>query len=199
MTDTGMRILWTRDEIRDRVTDLGASIRSDYEEVGPDLLLVGVLKGSAVFLADLVRAIDLDLGVDFISISSYGGDAATSGVVRIIKDLEQDIVGQHVLIVEDIVDTGLTLTYLRKTLMARSPASLKTVTLIDKAARRLLPVAVEWTGFVAPDAFLLGYGLDYRGIYRNVPDLLAVPDVASLAHDPRMLVKELYEAEEHLS
>ncbi len=190
-----MRTLWARHEIEERVARLGESITAGYEGTDPELLLVGVLKGSAVFLADLVRAIDLDLSVDFISISSYGSDAPTSGVVRIVKDLEQDILGRHVLLVEDIVDTGLTLTYLRKTLAARSPASLKTVTLIDKAARRLIPVPVEWTGFVAPDEFLLGYGLDYRGIYRNVPDLLAVPDVARLAQDPRMLIAELYQAD----
>lgn len=193
----GVRVLWDREEIKARVGHLGRSITSEYAGADGDLVLVGVLKGSSVFLADLIRAIDLDLSVDFISISSYGGAAPSSGVVRIVKDLEQDIEGRHVVVVEDIVDTGLTLTYLRKTLRARSPASLKTVTLIDKAVRRLVPVEVEWTGFVAPDVFLLGYGLDYRGIYRNAPDLLAVPDVARLAQEPRMLVKELYE-DEHL-
>jgi hypoxanthine phosphoribosyltransferase len=192
MSASFAQVLVAREEIETGVSRLGREIAETYRGVPGEVVLVGVLKGSAVFLADLARAIPLDLTIDFISISSYGADASGSGVVRIVKDLEQDISGKHVVVVEDIVDTGLTLTYLRKTLGARSPATLRTVTLIDKAARRLLPVPVEWRGFEAPDAFLLGYGLDYRGIYRNVPDLIAVPDVARLALHPRSLVEELY-------
>lgn len=193
MTPLSIRMLLSRDEIGGTVARLGAEITDAYENNSKDqLLFIGVLKGSAVFLADLLRAVHLDVQVDFISISSYVGDVSGSGVVRIVKDLEHEITGRHVVLVEDIVDTGLTLTYLRKTLLARSPGSLKTVTLIDKAARRLLPVPVDWIGFEAPDEFLLGYGLDYRGIYRNVPDLFAVPDVARLALEPRMFVERLY-------
>lgn len=194
MIDGVAGILVPRAEIAAGVRRLGEDIARSFADSPGDLVFVGVLKGSGVFLADLVRATPADLTVDFISISSYDADASNSGVVRILKDLEQDITGKDVVIVEDIVDTGLTLTYLRKTLSARSPRSLQTVTLIDKSARRLLPVPVEWTGFEAPDAFLLGYGLDYRGIYRNVPDLIAVQDVARLALHPRMLVEELYPA-----
>lgn len=195
VTDEGFRMLRTRAQIAQRVGELGADIAGSLRGQPPeDVLFVGVLKGSSVFLADLIRAIPLNLRVDFISISSYAADGAGSGVVRIVKDLELPIDNKHVLLVEDIVDTGLTLTYLRKTLLARSPASLKTVTLIDKAARRLLPVPVDWVGFEAPDEFLLGYGLDYRGIYRNVPDLLSVPEVALLAKEPRKFVERLYPA-----
>lgn len=193
MREPGIRMLLGRDEIRAEVARLGAEITEAYRQIPRDeLLFVGVLKGSAVFLADLLRAVRLDAQVDFISISSYGADDSVSGVVRIVKDLEQEILNKHVILVEDIVDTGLTLTYLRKTLLARSPTSLKTVTLVDKAARRLLPVPVDWVGLKAPDEFLLGYGLDYRGIYRNVPDLLSVPDVARLALEPRIFVERLY-------
>lgn len=193
MSDPGVRLLFGRDQISQRVHELGASISETYAGEPQDkVVLVGVLKGSSIFLADLIRAARVDAGVDFISISSYASDGTGSGVVRIVKDLEQEVTGKHVLLVEDIVDTGLTLTYLRKTLQARDPASLRTVTLIDKAARRLLPVPVEWVGFEAPDEFLLGYGLDYRGIYRNVPDLFAVPDVARLALEPRTFVERLY-------
>lgn len=193
MNDPGVRLLFGRDEISRRVRELGASIAETYAGHAPGkLVLVGVLKGSSIFLADLIRAARVDAGVDFISISSYASDGPGSGVVRIVKDLEQEIAGKHVLLAEDIVDTGLTLTYLRKTLQARDPASLRTVTLIDKPARRLLPVPVDWVGFEAPDEFLLGYGLDYRGIYRNVPELFSVPDVARLALEPRTFVERLY-------
>ncbi len=195
MEEPVARVLVPREAIAAGVARLGREIGQSFQYTSEKPVLVGVLKGSSVFLADLVRAIPLDVTVDFISISSYGSDAAGSGVVRIVKDLEQDIAGKHVVVVEDIVDTGLTLTYLRKNLKARSPATLQTATLIDKSIRRLLPVPVEWIGFEAPDAFLLGYGLDYRGIYRNVPDLIAVRDVARLALHPRMLVEELYPAQ----
>jgi len=194
MMDGVAEVLLRRSEIAAGVERLGGDIARSFSDSPTDLVYVGVLKGSAVFLADLVRATPADLTVDFISISSYEANASSSGVVRIVKDLEHDIAGKNVVIVEDIVDTGLTLTYLRKTLGARSPRTLQTVTLIDKPARRFLPVPVEWTGFQAPDAFLLGYGLDYRGIYRNVPDLIAVQDVARLALHPRMLIEELYPA-----
>jgi hypoxanthine phosphoribosyltransferase len=154
--------------------------------------MVCVLKGSVVFLADLVRAMDIDVNVDFMSISSYSESRSSSGVVRIVKDLETDLTGRDVLIVEDIVDTGLTLHYLRRTLSARDPASLRTVTLLDKAVRRIIPVELEWSGFEIPDTFVLGYGLDHEGLYRNVSDLIVVPDIAHLVAEPRMYVAPLW-------
>jgi hypoxanthine phosphoribosyltransferase len=153
--------------------------------------VVGVLKGSAFFMADLLRNVKCDLHVDFMSISSYASGAA-SGVVRILKDLDQDVAGRDVILVEDIVDTGLTLTYLRRTLEARGTRSLRTVTLLDKAVRRIVPVAVEYRGFDAPDVFVVGYGLDFQGRYRNIPDVLAVKDIARLANDPLLLVGSLW-------
>jgi hypoxanthine phosphoribosyltransferase len=155
-------------------------------------MLVGVLKGSTLFLADLLRELDIEVEVDFISISSYSQKGGSSGVVRIVKDLESDIGGRNVVIVEDIVDTGLTLNYLRRTLGERSPASLRAITLLDKAARRIVPVELEHSGFEIPDVFVVGYGLDFQGLYRNVPDILAVKDIAKLANDPMLLVEHLF-------
>ena len=155
-------------------------------------MLIGVLKGSTLFLADLVRALDIQVEIDFISISSYSQKGGSAGVVRIVKDLEADIGGRDVLIVEDIVDTGLTLNYLRRTLAERKPASLRAVTLLDKAARRIVPVELEHSGFEIPDAFVVGYGLDFQGLYRNVPEILAVKDIARLANDPMLLVEHLF-------
>jgi hypoxanthine phosphoribosyltransferase len=155
-------------------------------------MLVGVLKGSTLFLADLVREMHTEIDLDFISISSYAQSGGTSGVVRIVKDLETDIAGRNVVIVEDIVDTGLTLHYLRRTLEERSPASLRAVTLLDKAARRIVPVELEHAGFEIPDVFVVGYGLDFQGLYRNVPEILAVKDIARLANDPKLLVEQLF-------
>ena len=175
--------------IRERVTSLAQALTEDYE--GRSLLLVGILKGSTPFLADLVRGLRLDASVDFMSISAYGGGGAHSGVVRILKDLETDIRGRHVVIVEDIIDTGLTLNYLRRTLRERGPSSLRTVTLLDKAARRIIPVPVEYKGFEVDDVFVVGYGLDWQGRYRNLPHLVAVADVARLAADPSVLEEEL--------
>jgi hypoxanthine phosphoribosyltransferase len=151
-----------------------------------------VLKGSTLFLADLVRAMDMDLEVDFMSISSYSDSSGHSGVVRIIKDLERDIVGRDVVIVEDIVDTGLTLNYLRSTLMQRGARSLIAITLLDKVARRIVPVELESKGFEIPDVFVVGYGLDFQGRYRNLRDIFAVRDIARLANDPYLLVDGLF-------
>jgi hypoxanthine phosphoribosyltransferase len=149
---------------------------------------VGILKGSAMFLADLIRAMDIDVAVDFMSISSY----SQSGVVRIVKDLDEDVRGRDVVIVEDIVDTGLSLNYLRKTLSQREPSSLRAATLLDKTARRIIPVPLEFSAFEIPDVFVVGYGLDYQGLYRNVPDILAVRDLARLANDPRLMVAQFF-------
>lgn len=191
MSDEAVEVLATRDAVATRVRELGGQLTNDLAGTADPPIFVGVLKGSAFFLADLVRSIDLDLEIDFMSISSYAA-AGRSGVVRILKDLEQDVSGRDVVLVEDIVDTGLTLTFLRRTLGERGAHSVRTVTLLDKAIRRIVPVDVEYVGFDAPDVFVVGYGLDFQGRYRNVPDILAVRDIARLANDPMLLVGWLW-------
>ena len=164
-------------EIRKRVGELGKAISADY--AGKDLMVIGILKGAVVFLSDLVRCIDRDVGVtlDFMAVSSYGDSTNTSGIVRIIKDLDCSIRGKHVLIVEDIVDTGLTLSYLVKMMLEREPESVRVCALLDKVDRRKVEVAVQYTGFVIPDYFVVGYGLDYSGRWRNLPSVhVVVPE-----------------------
>ena len=147
-----------------------------------------MLKGAVVFLADLFRAIDLPVRVDFMSISSYGADSeASGGVVRILKDLDQDIGGEDVIVVEDIIDTGLTISYLLATLRARQPASIEVCALLDKTVRRILPVEIKYRGFECPDRFVIGYGLDHGERYRNLPLILAVDDQSVLDEDPDVL------------
>jgi hypoxanthine phosphoribosyltransferase len=180
-------VLLPREELVERVGELGDDISKHLAECEKLPLLVGVLKGSTLFFADLIRAVSTDVAVDFISISSYGQGAVQSGVVRIVKDLDEDVVDRDVLIVEDIVDTGLTLNYLRTALGARGPRSIGAVALLDKAARRIVPVPLEFRGFEIPDVFVLGYGLDWRGLYRNLPDIYAVSDLARLANDETVL------------
>jgi hypoxanthine phosphoribosyltransferase len=186
-------VLVSAAELRGRVTDLAAQVTDDYSSAARPLVAISVLKGATLFLADLLRRMPLDIEVDFMSISSYAESGAQSGVVKIVKDLECDISDRDVLIVEDIVDTGLTLNYLRRTLLEREPASLRTVTLLDKAARRIVPVELEYAGFEIPDVFVVGYGLDFQGRYRNAPDILAVRDLARLANDPLLLVDSLFD------
>ncbi|MGH7354738.1 MAG: hypoxanthine phosphoribosyltransferase [Candidatus Rokuibacteriota bacterium] len=161
-------------ELRARVTALGAEIARDYGGLRP--VLVGVLRGAFLFMADLARAIPIDLETDFIGVASYGSGARSSGQVRITSDLERGIQGRHVLLVEDIVDTGLTLAYLRRTLDARHPASLKVCTLLDKRARRRVEVALDYVGFRVEDVYVVGYGFDYDGLYRNLPHVAALED-----------------------
>jgi hypoxanthine phosphoribosyltransferase len=185
------QLLISESDLSERVEELAREI-SDVYRGGQPPVLVCVLKGSVVFLADLVRAMDIDIHLDFMSISSYGDNRSSSGVVRIVKDLETDLTGRDVLIVEDIVDTGLTLNYLRRSLGARNPASLRAVTLLDKAVRRIIPVELEWRGFEIPDVFVLGYGLDHEGLYRNVGSLFEAPDIAQLVATPRMYVPALW-------
>ncbi len=151
--------------LRRRVRALGRAVAADY--AGRDLHLITILRGGLIFLTDLARAIDLPLTLDTLSISSY--TAQTSGIVRLTKDLDDPIAGRHVLIVEDIIDTGLTLAYIRRNLLARQPASLAICTLLDKPHRRLIDLPIDYTGFTIPDAFVVGYGLDWRGRYRNLP------------------------------
>lgn len=162
------KILISEVEISEKVAELGFSISRDYE--GLDLVLVNVLKGGVVFLADLIRAIDIPITIDFMAVTSYGAASQTSGVVRVLKDLDEDVEGRHVLVVEDIIDTGLTLGYLLKNLKVRNPATLNVCTLLDKSARRLLlDLPIKYKGFDIPDKFVVGYGLDYRQKYRNLP------------------------------
>jgi hypoxanthine phosphoribosyltransferase len=163
------RLLVRRDEIAARVEELGRAVARDYAGRAP--LLVGVLRGALVFAADLARAIPLPVGLDFISVASYGGDVRSSGVVRITADLALSIEGRDVLIVEDIVDTGRTLHYLRRNLLTRHPRSLAVCALLDKVARREVDVPLEYVGFAIPDAFVVGYGLDWGGLYRTLPDV----------------------------
>lgn len=164
------RILLTREEIAVKVKELGQRITRDYEGKNP--VLVCILKGASVFFADLIREIDLPLTLDFMAISSYGSATKTSGVVRILKDLDNDILGKDVIVVEDIVDSGITLSYLSKTLMQRGAKSLRIATLLDKPARRkVTDLKVDYMCFDIPDAFVVGYGLDYDQVYRNLPDI----------------------------
>lgn len=178
-------VLYSSDEIRNRVADLGRSITTDY--AGRDLVLVAVLKGSAIFLADLIRCIDLPLGLEFMSISSYGAVVEKSGRVRIVKDLDRDIGGRDVLIVEDIVDTGLTASYLVSVLESRDPAGVEICALLDKSVRRIAPLEVKYRGFDCPDRFVIGYGLDYEERYRNLSYILAIDDFEPLEADPDCL------------
>lgn len=191
-TASPAEVLVSRAELASRVGELGTELSRDFGDAPSPPVFVGLLKGSTLFLADLVRAVRLDVAVDFMSISSYGEPGPQSGVVRIVKDLEQDLSGRDVVIVEDIVDTGLTLNYLRQTLSQRGPRSLSAVTLLDRTARRIVPVELEHRGFEIPDVFVVGYGLDFQGRYRNVPEILAVRDVARLANDPLLLVGPLF-------
>lgn len=166
------RVLLTEVQIAESVVRLGQAIAADYE--GRDLALVTVLKGGAFFLSDLCRAIDAPLTVDYMAISSYGPQA--SGSVRITKDLDDEIAGRDVLMVEDIIDTGLTLNYLLRVLRQRRPASLAVCTLLDKDVRRLVDLPIEYRGFPVPDRFLVGYGLDLEGLWRNLPFIATLKD-----------------------
>ncbi len=162
------RILLSDEAICTRVRDMGSAISRDYADVD-DLLLVGVLKGCVMFMVDLARSISVPVSLDFIAISSYGASSESSGVVRLLKDLETDITNRHVLIVEDIIDSGLTLQYLHNQLAQRQPASLRICALLNKPERRIANVAIDYHGFDIPNEFVVGYGLDFAGHYRNLP------------------------------
>ena len=161
-------VLLDHDRIQQRIRQLAEQISRDYAEIN-DLLLIGVLKGSLMFIVDLARSLQRHIKLDFIAISSYGQATKTSGIVRILKDLDTDIGNQHVLIVEDIVDSGLTLAYLRESLQRRNPASLRVCTLLNKPSRRRTDVQIDYSGFDIPNEFVVGYGLDYAERYRNLP------------------------------
>lgn len=162
-------VLVDRDRIRAMCAELGGRISSDY--AGKDVLLVGVLTGAFVFLSDLMRHISIPVSVDFVAVSSYNHGTDSSGVVRILRDLDTNVEGRHVILVEDIIDTGLTLQSLRELLRTRNPASLAICTAFDKPERRRAPIHVEYVGMIIPDRFIVGYGLDFAGRYRNLPDV----------------------------
>jgi hypoxanthine phosphoribosyltransferase len=167
-------ILFTSEQIAERVAAIGRQITEDYK--GQSVLLVGVLKGAAVFLADLARAIEVDNTFDFVAVSSYGKGKTTTGAVKLVKDLDAPIEGKHVIVVEDILDTGLTLSYLRKLLLQHKPASLKIATCLDKPERRLVPIEADYVCFKIPNKFVIGYGMDYAERYRNLADIRLFPD-----------------------
>ncbi len=162
-----LRVLLSEDELKARVAELGRQISADYE--GKNLLLIGVLKGSVVFMSDLMREITVKARMDFMAVSSYGAGVKSTGVVRILKDLDKDIHGFDVLIVEDILDSGKTLSYLKKLLTERHPASIRIATLLDKPERREADITADYVGFDVPNEFVVGYGLDYGEEYRNLP------------------------------
>lgn len=160
-------VMLSEDQIKVKVYELAKQIERDFK--GEELLVVGILKGASVFVSDLIRCIDLDVNIDFMSVSSYGNSTESSGTVKILKDLDVDIEGKNVLIVEDIIDSGLTLSNLVAALKTRNPKSLKLCTLLDKPERRKVDIKVDYIGFVIEDKFIVGYGIDYAEKYRNLP------------------------------
>lgn len=169
MTEEKIEVMLSAEKIEERIREMAETISKDYEGKRP--LLIGVLKGAVIFLSDLIRHIKVPVEIDFMAVSSYGADTTSSGVVRIQKDLEQSITDKDVIIVEDIVDTGLTLNYLYDNLASRGPRSLKVVTLLDKPERRKVKFDPDYCGFEIPDRFVIGYGLDYGENYRQLPDI----------------------------
>jgi len=178
-----LKVLITRERIAQRVAEMGAEINREY--AGQSVILLGVLKGAAIFLSDLSRQLKVDATFDFIGVSSYGNRPSpaqelktgwdSTGEVRLTKDMDQSMIGKNVILVEDILDTGLTLTYLKKLLMARQPKSFRIAALLDKPSRRKQPIHADYVGFSIPDEFVVGYGLDYAEKYRNLPDICVVP------------------------
>ncbi len=168
------KVLYSEEEIRDIVTSLGAQISEDYKD--KNLLMVSVLKGSVVFMSDLMRAVTIPCEIDFMSVSSYGNKTKSSGTVRILKDLDRDISGYDVLLVEDILDSGKTLNYLMELLYARNPASIRICTLFDKPDRREVDIYADYRGLFVPDEFIVGYGLDFSEKYRNLPYIGVLKD-----------------------
>ena len=174
---SGMDVLFSSAQIAERVAQMGRQITADYrgQPTGQPIVLVGVLKGAAIFLSDLARAITIDNTFDFVAVSSYGRARVSSGAVRLIKDIDNPIENRHVILVEDILDTGLTLSYLRGLMLQHRPASLKIATCLDKPSRRLVPIEADYVGFQIPNQFVIGYGMDFSEIYRNVPDIRLFP------------------------
>ncbi len=168
-----LRVLFTRDQIAKRVAEMAAEITRDF--AGESIIFVGVLKGASVFLSDLARQVKLDATFDFISVSSYGDRTESSGEVKLNKDVDSSMAGRNVILVEDILDTGLTIAFLRKLFLAHQPKALKIAALLDKAVRRIVPVHPDYVGFIIPDEFVVGYGMDYAERYRNLPDICVLP------------------------
>jgi hypoxanthine phosphoribosyltransferase len=178
MTNDVKEVLYSRETINEKVKELGKQITSDYK--GKELVVIGVLKGANVFMADLIREIEMPLEMDFMAVSSYGHSTESSGVVKILKDLDKGIEGKDVLVVEDIIDSGLTLQYLCKNLLNRKANSVKICTLLDKPERRKVDVVIDYKGFEIPDEFIVGYGIDYAEKYRNLPYVATLkPEVYS--------------------
>lgn len=169
-----MDVLYTAEQIAERVRAIGAQISADY--AGESIVLIGVLKGAAIFLADLARAITVSNTFDFVAVSSYGRARVSSGAVKLIKDIDNPIEGKHVILVEDILDTGLTLSYLRGLMLQHKPASLKIATCLDKPERRLVPIEADYVAFSIPNRFVIGYGMDYAEVYRNLADIRLFPE-----------------------
>lgn len=172
-----MDILISKEQIAERTREIGAQISKEYE--GQSIVLIGVLKGAAIFLADLARAIKVDNTFDFVAVSSYGRARVSSGAVKLIKDIDNPIEGRHVILVEDILDTGLTLNYLRGLMLQHKPASLKIATCLDKPDRRLVPIEADYVAFKIPNRFVIGYGMDYAERYRGVEDIRLFPEDAA--------------------
>lgn len=169
LKDDLAEILYTEAEVKARVYELAKKIEEEYRGKNP--ILVSILKGSFIFMADLVRSMDIDCTIDFMIVSSYGKKSRSTGAVKIIKDLDIDIEGKHILLVEDILDSGLTLSYIKRILEAKKPASVRICTLLDKPSRRTAAITADYTGFTIPDEFIVGYGLDYAERYRNLPEI----------------------------
>ena len=173
VTPPALKVLFSQKQIAERVAELGREIDRDY--AGQSVVLLGVLKGAAIFLADLARNITIDCTFDFVAVSSYGKGQKTSGAVKLIKDVDQPIEGKHVIVVEDILDTGLTLDFLQKLFQQHQPRSLRIATLLDKPSRRLVKIEADYVGFKIPNQFVLGYGMDYAERFRNLPDICLMP------------------------
>src|SRR5918992_3797692 len=183
------RVLFGREDIRRRVEELGRTITGDY--VGREPVLISVLKGGTVFLADLIRHVQLPLETHLMAVTPYGGAEESMGRVRILLDVEIDLTDRDVLLVEDIVDTGLTLSYLLSIVRSRGPASVEVCTLLDRSVRRIVPLRPRYVGFDCPDRFVVGYGLDFEQRYRNLADILEVSDTTALKADPDALLSHL--------
>jgi hypoxanthine phosphoribosyltransferase len=169
-----LRVLFRSAQIEARVAQLGRTISNDF--AGESLVLIGVLKGAAIFLSDLARRIDADCTFDFVAVSSYGKGTTSGGQVKLIKDLDESIEDRHVILVEDILDTGLTLSFMRKVLLQHHPRTLRVAALLDKPERRLKPIEADYVGFTIPDHFVVGYGMDFAELYRNLPDICILSD-----------------------
>ena len=175
-----MDVLFTQAQIAARVQEIGQQISEEY--AGESIVLIGVLKGAAIFLADLARAITVDNTFDFVAVSSYGRARVSSGAVKLIKDIDNPIEGKHVILVEDILDTGLTLSYLRGLMLQHRPASLKIASCLDKPERRLVPIEADYVAFSIPNRFVIGYGMDYAEVYRNLADIRLFPEELAAGH-----------------